>query len=128
LATVNILGATAFIGASAGNVSTSTTAAVGFYEANVNGQFAFSFKGADADGGFFATGAFTADGNGNVLNGVEDLNDGAGVFSNQAFSGTYSVGTDGRGTASLNTGDVLKFVIDSTGNGAVIQFNDFAIG
>jgi len=61
---------------------------------------------------------FTADGAGHLANGVEDLNDSlAGVSTGITFSGTYSIGPDGRGTAianSANGSTTFKFVMVST--------------
>jgi hypothetical protein len=46
-------------------------------------------------------GILVADGNGN-LSGTADVNTVAGVATNQSFTGTYKVGADGRGSASLS--------------------------
>jgi hypothetical protein len=58
-------------------------------------------------------GAFTSDGAGNISNGILDRNAGpSGSVSSVQFSGTYNIGSDGRGTISLNSGSGYSF----TGN------------
>jgi hypothetical protein len=66
-------------------------------ESRLNGQYAFLFRGKDANGFYQAAGSFLADGQGNIQSGVEDINHTAGATTNLAFSGTYSVKGDGRG-------------------------------
>jgi len=84
---------------------------VPYSNSRLNGQYAFLFRGYDSSGSYQAAGSFTADGNGNLTNGVEDINCGAGPadpicnpipVSAQAFTGTYSVNADGRGTFTIN--------------------------
>jgi hypothetical protein len=62
------------------------------------GQYAFLFRGTDRNGLYEAAGSFSADGQGNITAGVEDVNRVSGPVSNAAFSGTYSVKGDNRGT------------------------------
>ena len=114
------------ITATQGTITGSTTALIGFSALSLNGHYVFSFTGVDGNGEFFAAGSFQTDGNGN-LSGVEDFNGGAGVTPNVAFSGNYTVGLDGRGSATLSTGDTLKFVLTASGNAVIIQFNTFAV-
>ena len=61
----------------------------------------------------------------NMLTGV-----GPGSFGNQDFSGTYSVNSDGRGTANLSTQIagpfVLDFVLVSSEHGQLIRFDNEA--
>lgn len=67
----------------------------------LHGQYAFSFSGQNQTSGLMmAVGSFTADGNGNISGGVEDLNLGRGGLQVK-FTGKYSVGSDLRGTAIL---------------------------
>jgi hypothetical protein len=114
------------ITATQGTIAASTTALIGFSALSLNGRYAFSFTGVDGNGEFFVAGSLQADGNGS-LSGVEDFNGGAGVTPNLAFSGNYTVGIDGRGSATLNTGDTLKFVLTASGNAVISQFNTFAL-
>ena len=88
----------------------------------LNGSYAFLL------GGFtnsIATmgGAFVADGAGNISGGVLDNNDpSAGPSTNVAFTGTYALGNDHRGTLTINAGTLGTFtfsiaaIVDGTGN------------
>lgn len=83
------------------------------------GQYAFLFRGTDQSGLYQAAGSFTADGLGNISAGVEDINRVSGPLSNVAFSGTYSVKGDSRGTLVITS--VLgtytyAFALNSNGN------------
>ncbi len=115
------------ISATQGTITGSTEALIGFSALSLNGHYAFSFTGADIDGEFLAAGSLQADGNGHISNGVEDFNGGTGVTPNIAFSGSYTIGIDGRGSATLSTGDTVKFVLTASGNAVIIQFDNFAV-
>lgn len=82
-----------------------TITGVQFSNSSLKGNYVFSLKGIDASGfAFYAVGTVTSDGNGNITGGEEDLNDVAsGYFSATTVTGTYSVGTDGRGTLNLSS-------------------------
>ena len=83
-----------------------TITSVQFSLASLKGNYIFSLSGVDATGAgfpFYAIGAITADGNGNITAGEEDLNDvAAGYFTTTAITGTYTLGADGRGVLSIN--------------------------
>jgi hypothetical protein len=86
----------------------------GANNAELNGNYAFSFNGFTGNSGvssvFAAVGRFTADGAGNVMNGQLDTNGvGAGTaLAAQAFTGTYAIGADHRGVMTLNIGGALR--------------------
>jgi hypothetical protein len=90
----------------------------------LHGAYAFFFSGFDIQGVVLATGQFTADGSGNISSGTEDMNRVSGTSINATLTGTYSLGTDGRGTLTLtatnSTGQKLtviyQMVLDSAGN------------
>ena len=98
-----------------GSVPTPPPPAGGFSAANLKGQYAFSMSGQDGTtGSFFARiGSFTADGNGNVTGGVEDVNTALNGPQLKTFStSTYSVQADGRGILNLvNPSAQLSFSI-----------------
>ena len=71
--------------------------------AELNGQYAFSFQGWDGSGPLCAVGSFTADGNGNLTAGLQDVNRSSGVTASQAFVGTYEIYADNRGRFNLKT-------------------------
>jgi len=100
----------------------------GTNNAVLNGQYAFSFSGQNANGFLAAAGSFTADGNGNITNGQEDVNNGTGAL-NLALTGTYSIGTDGRGIALLNTSAgpaTWEFTMLNGTHALMIRFDTFA--
>ncbi|HEY1730700.1 MAG TPA: hypothetical protein VGG15_03080 [Terriglobales bacterium] len=81
-----------------------TITSVQFGLSSLKGNYVFSLSGIDsASNSFYAVGAITADGNGNITGGEEDLNDvTSGYFNAPLITGTYTVGPDGRGTLNLN--------------------------
>lgn len=86
-----------------------------FSNASLKGQYAFSMNGSDAiTGSFFArVGSFTADGSGNIITGIEDVNTALNGPQTLAFTpSNYSVQADGRGTLNLiNATGTLTFSI-----------------
>src|SRR5437879_1317893 len=74
----------------------------GVNNAQMNGDYAFTFNGFNVGAGgssvFAAVGRFNADGAGNVTSGELDTN-GIGpavVLTAQTFTGTYAIGADNR--------------------------------
>src|SRR6185437_8438440 len=97
----------------------------------LSGNYAFEFSGFNAGGQVVVVGSFTADGAGNLTNGVEDFNTMAGPPKNQTFTGTYTLGADKRGLlvfSSLTGSPTYSFAIDSTGaHGRLIEFDSSGI-
>jgi hypothetical protein len=97
---------------------------------------ALPIAGANRSGLYSLTGMFVADGLGNVTQGrtfyVVDLLNGSGPgeFGNDAFSGTYTINSDGRGTANLSTDIVgpvvFDFVLVSSQHGELIRSDNNA--
>jgi hypothetical protein len=96
----------------------------------LTGQYAFLFRGFDSGGPVAIAGSLIADGNGHITVGAEDSNRASGVVNGITLTGTYSVGSDGRGTLELiatnpTTGVKLtsdyQFVLDSNGNARFVQ-------
>jgi hypothetical protein len=87
------------------SVSGSAVVTVGSNSDNskLNGQYAFLLGGYDGDGNVAMAGSFTADGNGNITSGVADYNFSSAIFvaTNLTFTGTYSVGSDNRGSITI---------------------------
>jgi hypothetical protein len=81
-----------------------TITAVTFGNSSLKGNYIFSLSGLDAGASpFYAIGAITADGNGNITGGEEDLVDANSGYSGAStIMGTYSVGADGRGMLNIN--------------------------
>jgi hypothetical protein len=102
-----------------------------FTNANLSGSFAFSYTGSDASGFLAVAGSFVANGSGTITSGTQDINSGAGVTTNAAITGTYTVRADGRGTATLNSpagNTTLDFVIVASGHALVTRFDSRATG
>ena len=80
----------------------SVTVTVNFGNNVLSGSYVFSASGrlTNPSNGFWASiGSFSA--GGGTLTGIEDINQGGSsnkVTTQQAFTGSYSIGTDGRGT------------------------------
>jgi len=104
-----------------------------FSAANLNGQYAFVTSGEVFTPGSISatplsrTGSFTADGQGHITGGVEDVNL-AGTLNNAIpiTGGSYTISADGRGTLNLSFGsNTLQFGITltstSTGDGLLID-------
>lgn len=98
-----LLGLTATIGCGGGSSNNGNVIALGPGSNNgmLNGTYAFTFSGNSASGFITAAGRFSADGNGNITNGLEDINTGTGSNQPITFSARYAIGADGRGAALL---------------------------
>jgi hypothetical protein len=81
-----------------------TIAAVTFGNSSLKGNFVFGLSGLDLNANaFYAIGTITADGNGNITAGEEDIVDtSSGYVSASTTTGTYTVGADGRGTLTFS--------------------------
>ncbi len=81
------------------------------------GQYAFNFSGENGLVPVAAVGSISLDGSGNITpGGAEDIANG-GVTSTTITGGTYHLGTDGRGTATIQTSNgtssTWQFVVES---------------
>lgn len=114
--------------------SASAAVTVTFSNASLGGDFVFLVTVGDtnpslgsAPGFSFAAGRFHADGQGNLTAGVEDVNTlNQGLATNVSFTGSYTIGSDGRGAATLTTlsgSTPLRFVLTSGDRGQVIEFD-----
>lgn len=104
---------TAKTAAGAGNA----VVTVVFSNASLNGPYAFSYTGKDAKGFLEVAGSFTANGAGGISNLTED--ESAADITPKTVTGatgTFSVGPDGTGTATLSDSSTWLFVV--TGNTA----------
>jgi hypothetical protein len=123
-----LAGLTGACGGGSSSAPTPTPTPVGFTNASLSGQYAFEMSGLDLNGGALArVGTFTANGSGTITAAVEDVND-AGTFSFVQFSsGTYSIGSDGRGSITLTGGGSLggglglSVSLSSTKSGLAVQ-------
>ncbi|HVH72354.1 MAG TPA: hypothetical protein VNB49_14755 [Candidatus Dormibacteraeota bacterium] len=104
----------------------------GVNNAELIGNYAFTFAGGTGTSGSFAVfaavGRFTADGAGNLTNGVLDSNGGSAgsVFTAQPFTGTYTIGADNRGSLSLHVAGgtaTYAFAMRADGGAEFIRFD-----
>jgi hypothetical protein len=107
--------------------------------AELNGQYAFSFSGFGVPPQFSnqpasIVGSFTADGAGNLTGGLEDINGGTVVTASQAFVGTYEIYSDNRGILNLKASPggadlgTFRFAVGSINGGVAskarfVEFN-----
>jgi hypothetical protein len=95
---------------------------VGANDSLLTGSYAFRLAGitnggsSGVDYGAAAIGSLTFDGAGNVTSGVEDLNSIGGLTSGNPVTGTYTVGTDNRGTILIDNGSSVATVAIAVGN------------
>lgn len=68
----------------------------------LNGNYVFSFSGYQNNNVVLQAGSFTADGNGNITNGLIDSNSSTGVHTKLPFTGTYSLDSTNTGPMTLN--------------------------
>ena len=73
-----------------------------FSNGSVQGMYGLNFSGAILGAEIDAVAQFKADGNGN-LTGTLDFNNGGALFLGLALNGTYSVSSNGRGAAMLQS-------------------------
>jgi hypothetical protein len=93
----------------------------------LNGSYAFEFSGYGTNGFVAFAGTFSANGSGGITTGEIDFNSQLGTPLNFAnLLGSYTLGTDGRGTltftnTTLPTAPIFTFSIDANGNGRFIE-------
>ena len=75
----------------------------------LNGNYVFSFSGYQGGNLIYQAGSFTADGQGNITNGLMDSNSITGVHTSLTFTGTYSIGSTDTGPMTLNISTLGSF-------------------
>ena len=100
-----------------------------FSNARLSGAYPFTLGGSSSQGPFAAGGILTADGNGNISGGVEDINNSGSVAQNLVLSGTYSIASSGRGTLTLTTtaGSSNFVIYPSTGGVQMLQIDSTVV-
>jgi hypothetical protein len=108
------------------------TATIIYSDQSLNGPFAFSYAGNDSSGFLAVAGSFVSDGQGDIVSGVEDTESFAsGVSTALPFTGTYSVGADGRATATINNGHgtaTWQFALTTSMHALLIRLDANATG
>ena len=99
----------------------------------LNGNYVFIFSGFNSSGPVVLGGTLFANGTGNLF-GSEDSNNnnptgstqnnGPGPVQNTTVAGSYSIGSDGRGSFTLNSASIVstyQFVLDANGDAQLIE-------
>ncbi|HXM66480.1 MAG TPA: hypothetical protein VN911_07090 [Candidatus Acidoferrum sp.] len=104
-----------------------------FSASTLNGTYVFSVSGTDFAGAPLAiVGTLTANGSGGITGGAVDISDAqiTPLANVSVGSGSYNVGVDGRGRATLNLSNsrfastlMLDFVLSSSSHGLVIELD-----
>ena len=100
-----------------------------FSNASLKGQYAFYMSGTNTSTGFFARiGSFTADGNGNITTGLEDVDVVSGPELISLSPSTYTIQADGRGTVNLTGTGPLRFSVTllSPTQGLIVETDGIA--
>jgi hypothetical protein len=99
----------------------------GYSSSSFHGPFAFSLSGRNASGAFFRAGSFVANGAGLLSGGLEDINAPSCATTNPiSFVGSYTVGSDGRGTMQFTDGctpATFSFVLVNNNQLQIIGFD-----
>lgn len=116
-------------GGGGGSVPTPPPPTGNFTNASLKGQYAFSMAGSDINNEFLArVGSFTADGNGGITGGIEDVNSAQnGQETLNYTNSTYSIQADGRGVINLtNSTGTLRFSVTllSATQGLIAEVDD----
>ncbi len=94
----------------------------------LSGNYAFYLNGFNSSGAWTLAGSFISNGNGVITSGMIDYNSLTGQPINTSVSGNYSISTTGLNLITLqgqSWGPVtFSFVLDSTGNGRIIEYDD----
>ena len=106
---------------------TATITIVQTGDSKLNGQYAFLFRGFDQLGAYEVAGSITADAQGNITTGLEDVNATLGPWMSVPITGTYQIGGDSRGTMTITSAlgsFTYAIAMDSKGkNGRLIEFD-----
>jgi len=81
------------------------TAVLTYSKFSLQNSYAFSLRGSDTSGLLLRAGSISADGKGDITAGIEDINNGINqVQPAVSFTGTYTIGPDGRGSVTFKDG------------------------
>lgn len=100
----------------------------------LSGNYVFTFNGFTGSSPIMIGGTLTFDGNGNVVQGFEDINNSIGTTQNDnvpgpsadnALSfGSYAIGSDGRGSFTLTVEGITstyRFVLNASGDAQFVE-------
>lgn len=107
-------------------ISTSIMIFISFANASLTGNYIFSLQGTENGGPWAVTGSFTADANGNISNGVEDINGPAGISTALPFNGSYLINANGQGSATFTSAQgsfSIGLTLNNQGQAAVMRID-----
>jgi hypothetical protein len=87
------------------------------------GSYSFLFNGFDSAGSVAIAGNIITNGNGTITAGAEDSNRTSGIIQGATITGTYSLGSDGRGTMEFIATNPLTKVTLTTDYQLVMESN-----
>lgn len=97
----------------------------------LNGHYAFLLTGVDQHGAYQQAGSITADGNGKILSGKEDVTNTAIAASDLSITGSYQISSDNRGVITLlgpMGTQTLRLALNPSGtSGKLISFDKSGI-
>jgi len=110
-----------------GGATATATVQITYSDESLNGPFAFTYVGNDSSGFLAVAGSFVTNGSGSIVSGVEDVQSLlTGISTELTFTGSYAVGPDGRGSASIVSSrgtNTLDFVMTTNQHAALIRFD-----
>jgi hypothetical protein len=119
-------GGSTTITATANGTSGTATATIVFSNASLSGNYALSYTGDDSSGYLAVAGNFVTDSSTGTLTGIEDVLSAAlspPAATGISISGSYSIGPDGRGSASIaTTSETWQFALASNEHAVMINF------
>ncbi|MGA2373272.1 MAG: putative Ig domain-containing protein [Candidatus Korobacteraceae bacterium] len=94
----------------------------------LSGNYAFYLNGFNSTTAWTLAGSFISNGNGSITSGMIDYNSITGQPINTAVTGNYSISTTGLNLITLQGQSwgpmTFAFVLDSTANGRMIEYDD----
>ncbi|MGA9855469.1 MAG: hypothetical protein WBR29_09365 [Gammaproteobacteria bacterium] len=114
-------------------ISTSIQIGITFANVSLSGNYVFSMSGTESGSPWIAAGSFTANGNGTISNGTEDINGPAGVSTALPFNGSYLINANGQGVATFTSAQgsvTMEFTLNTQGQSVVMRTDsgDIATG
>jgi hypothetical protein len=106
--------------------STSALIQVQISPKSLLGSYAFSFTGENGGNAYRAAGSIAFDGAGHITGGIADESGTGSSSTINITGGTYTLGTDGRGSASVTTSSGTqnwRFAINSHSHGEAARFD-----
>lgn len=117
------------------SLTSSVTITIAPSVATLKGSYTFLMDEQAGGSSELEAGNFQADGKGNITNGIEDVNSPNGVSLQVSFTGTYTVGTDGRGMLTITpaaasglSAETDEIVLISNGRARLTRYDTLGTG